>query len=385
MTKKILILSVSQVGEGHTRAAEAIKKCAEIHYPTLDVTVVDLMQYCPKGIRKMTQNSYTFLAKQTPTLWGFMYQMADYAEGPGLLRTLITILEKCNKTPFISFLKKEKWDAIVCTHAFAAQVLSYMRETHPHLSWSTIITDFALHEFWIAKATDHYFVSTEEMKRDLAKRGIEKERVTVSGIPVDPAFFCTPASEKLRKQYHIHPGNKVILLLSGGQGFTKLDRLIPRLFKLSLPCAIIAITGKNARLFEKINRLSPPSHIQFLPLQWTEIMHEYMAIADVVVTKPGGLTTSECLALGKPMLIIDPLPGQETKNAAFLERSSLGKMVTADTLFDALERWDVPKPKTKKTRQSAQIILDIIEDQLPLSLLRPRLLVDNQFHSKMNF
>jgi processive 1,2-diacylglycerol beta-glucosyltransferase len=193
-----------------------------------------------------------------------------------------------------------------------------------------VVTDFNLHEWWVVPNTQQYFVATDKMAWQLRQRGIEN--IIVSGIPIMPAFDMPKDVGELQRKYHCDSDKKTVLILSGGHGLVKIDRILESLAKSSTPLTLISIAGNNERLKRKLQGIVMPSHISSQVVGWTDNIDEYMRIADVVVTKPGGITTSECIALQKPMILVRPIPGQEECNSDHVLESGYG--VLARTAAD---------------------------------------------------
>ena len=324
--KKLLLLSVSQVGYGHTKAADAIHKTAKKDYEKLlSVEHIDLMDFLRPTTKKIIIKTYDILAKHLPEVWGFLYHTMNQRTGDAILRDIIGLLKGRESKAFYEAVQKIQPDHILCTHSLPAQLLAISPQKNiPRIPRSCLITDYGLNQSWVVEGTARYFVATREIKEELIQKKVDPRAITVSGIPIDPVFYEKKSISLLKKKCGLPNARRVILVLAGGQGFTNLSRIIERLFQLPDSATIVAITGKNTKLFSKRKKMAPPRHIRFLPVQWTNAIDDYMRMASVIITKPGGLTTSECIALGKPMVVIDPIPGQEEWNAAYITKHHLG-------------------------------------------------------------
>lgn len=365
--RHILIISVS-AGAGHVRAAEAIKRAADQTFPALNTTHIDMMDYVSLPMKKAVVDAYDIMAKQLPELWGFLYKKTDTPNRSKQFRTLTKQINRMNASKLYKYVKKAKPDAIICTHFLAAQALLDARaEYRAQAPISLVMTDYDKHDLLLIPGIDTYFVSNEKMKWKMEQEGIEKEHIVTSGIPVDPVFYDHKSIQALKEKYRIKENRTVILILSGGQGMVHIDMLVPHLFNLKTPAHIIAIAGKNDTLKERLDRLGAPAHITLDIIGWTDQMDEYMRVADMVLTKPGGMTVTECMILQKPMILIEPIPGQEEQNANYLLEKGLGAIVRkSDDLLYYVETLAEPKPQVQVRQKApaAEMILETIQKKL---------------------
>lgn len=362
----LLLVSVS-AGAGHGQAAEAIRKTAAKRYPELTVAHIDMMDYVGRAVKKAVVESYELMATQFPELWRFMYKKTDRPQTSRLVRGGSKLLNRGAAGRFLEYIAAQKPDQILCTHFLPAHALLEAPAKHQlQAPISILMTDYDKHDLLTTPGLNHYFVATEKMQWKMQRAGIPAARITVSGIPVDPVFYEAKDPAALKDTYLIPKDKPVFLILSGGQGLAKLDAIVTTLFVSPRPIHIIAIAGNNQKLLEKLEQLQPPAHITLTSVGWTDQMDEYMRLADVIITKPGGMSTTECLTLGKPMILISPIPGQEEHNAEYiLER---GGGVIAHTTDDLLYYVEneltalVAKsaPQIKKPLAAAQIILNTL-------------------------
>lgn len=363
MPKKLLILSVS-VGAGHVRAAQAILEQAKKTYPELDVTHVDVMMYLPSPIRKTVTKSYRIMMRRLPLVWHWLYNATNKPSSKKPLEPFTKLVERVNCAELYSFINKLKPDYILATHPFPADVIRQgQNDLIPKIPFSILLTDYGLHEFWIVPGASHYFVATEKMKGMLERRGITN--AIVSGIPLDPVFYEEKNKLELRKTYGIPEKQKTFVAISGGQGLTALERIIKELFSAKEPTSIVAIAGDNKILENRLKKLEPPKHIKLIILGWTNKIDDYLRLADIVISKPGGVTTTECVALGVPMLAVQPLPGQEEENIEYLLENRYGVVARnpEDLLFYISEKPGALAPGLQNkapAKASAEIILQTL-------------------------
>lgn len=313
--------------DGHFNAAKSIYECLKNDYENIDVELIDCIKYVNKTIEKMTTKAYTEMAKRVPWAWGRIY--SDSQKGP--LAHITTRSNKILAVKLLKLLRKKNPDLIISTHPFGSQMCSYLkRKGKITAKIATIMTDFAPHEQWLIGSdyTDYYFVANENMKKYIKRKGIPENKVFVTGIPLSKNFFKTFDKNKIFESLDLKPSKKTILFFGGGEfglGKTRTINIFESFVKYSKNMQIIAISGKNEKMksaFEKIvyKYRRKKSVVVF---EYTNQVAEFMSISNLVVTKPGGLTTSESLVSHLPMIIINPLPGQEEKNAKFLVRNRI--------------------------------------------------------------
>lgn len=231
-----------------------------------------------------------------------------------------------------NLIKEKSPDIIISTHPFSSQMVSYLkRKGKIHLSLATIMTDFASHEQWLVghEYTDYFFVSNANMKKELCDFGVEESKIHVTGIPMSDRFFEHFDRNDVCRLFELDSSKKVILFFGGGEFGLGKDRTIQilRSFIENIPnYQIVAIAGKNEKMKEHFESLVSEENAssRVKVLGFTDKVPELMSISDLVVTKPGGLTTTESLASNLPLVMINPIPGQEEQNAEFLENYGAG-------------------------------------------------------------
>ena len=331
---KILIFYASY-GGGHLNAAKSINDYIINNYPNNDVELIDCMKYVNKTIEKLTTAAYREMAKKAPWAWGKIY--SDSQKGP--LAHLSSRSNKIMAIKLLRLLREKQPDVIISTHPFGSQMCSYLkRKNKITAKIATIMTDFSPHDQWLVghKFTDYFFVANDKMKNYLISKGITENKISVTGIPISNRFLKTYNKKKILDTYNLSEDKFTVLFFGGGEfglGKTKTAEIFESFVQESLKekIQIIAIAGKNPKMkasFKEIvskysvntnttNTTDITNNVKIL--EFTNQVPELMSISDLVVTKPGGLTTSESLASHLPMLIINPIPGQEEENAEFLE------------------------------------------------------------------
>jgi processive 1,2-diacylglycerol beta-glucosyltransferase len=257
------------------------------------------------------------MVKTVPDMYRFMYNRAERATKIPHFRRMISTMTAANLRGLIA---ERRPDVVVCTHAFPCGVMAeYKRTIDPNVRVVGVVTDFVVHPFWIYTDVDVYAVATAEMRDVLIAHGVRPERIVVSGIPVD-ARFARPrlAPEELRYALGLPMDLPIVLLMAGGLGLGRLDAMLRSLRRLDLPIAAVAIAGRNASLYSRLRATAPRIDYPLRTYGFIDNVFDYMHAADVLLTKPGGLTTSEALAAEVPMIISEPLPGQEERNTRYL-------------------------------------------------------------------
>ncbi len=363
--KKILIVSLS-TGSGHVQAGKALEKTARLYFPTLECRHIDMADHITSLFKRATVDGYELVASKLPFIWKSIFKLTDNHAITVAYRKLTDQLGLMNSFDFIETVRSFNPDHIICTHFVPSEILvQSMKKAGYTIPITEIITDYAIHQMWVVDGIAKYIVSTEEMKSELhTKFKIEPSRVEVIGIPIDPSFYETKDTEKIRKNYDIPVDLPTIVVLSGGKGTIEISKVIENIFEhITEPTAVLAVAGNNPELLKKIKELSPPPTIIYRPLGWTDRISDLMDIADVVVTKPGGLTTTECTVSNVPVIAINPIPGQEEHNVVFLEKKHLGSLARTHTdVISLLKGYlsNLPRTKNRIYMRSGEKILERI-------------------------
>jgi processive 1,2-diacylglycerol beta-glucosyltransferase len=320
MLKKVLLLSAS-AGAGHVRAAQAIEKAfKQTGNGERDVQHFDVLNYTNKVFRHLYSRAYIDLVNNLPEVPGWVY---DKLDKPWKNERRRLALDKLNTRPFVKLLRQYQPDLIVCTHFLPAEIVSWLKAKERLTSRQVIVvTDFDVHAMWLVHHYERYFVAIDEARVYLEALGIPAQKITVSGIPIDPVFALKKNKQEMRAKHGLAPDRPTILLSAGGEGVGSVDALISALLPLQHRVQVVAICGRNEELKKRLKRmaarLKPDSAVLLKPFGYTLEMDELMTAADLVMGKPGGLTTSEALAKGLVFVIVNPIPGQEERNSDHL-------------------------------------------------------------------
>ena len=372
--KKILIFYASY-GGGHLSAANSIKDYLSNHYKNIDVELIDCMKYINKPIEKITTTAYNEMAKKAPWAWGKIY--SDSQKGP--LAHITTRSNQVFAIKLLRLLREKKPNLIISTHPFGSQMCSYLKRKGKITSKiATILTDFAPHDQWLVGSdyTDYFFVAHNKMKEYLISKNIPENKIFATGIPISNKFLETFNTSKILNSLGLKENLKTVLFFAGGKfglGKSRTLEIFNTLVNDFNNIQVIAISGKNKKMYEEFNQIVKIANkTNFIKIfEFVNNVPELMAVSDVVITKPGGLTTTESLVSGLPMIIINPIPGQEEENAQFLEHSNVGiwlkkQMNITKTISNFLsdnKKLKQMKENTKKisNRNSTKDICTILE------------------------
>lgn len=331
--KKILIFYASY-GGGHLSAAKSIQECLEKNYTNIQIEVIDCIRYINRMLNKVTTGAYNEMAKDIPNLWGKVYAGSQ----KGLLSSVSKETNKLMARKLFKLIIEYKPDLIISTHPFSSQMVSYLkRKGHLNCDLATILTDFSMHTQWLVgnEYGNYFFVANDKMKEQLINYGVKEEKIYVTGIPLSSKFKRKIDNNETFKLFNLNPEKKTILFFGGGEfglGKERTVQILDSLIRNVIEYQIVAISGKNEKMKKKfeevVNYENAEDRVRVLG--FTDKVPELMKISNIVVTKPGGLTTSESLASGLPILVISPIPGQEEENAQFLEAKGVGIWIKKD-------------------------------------------------------
>ena len=339
MPHKLLILSVS-AGAGHVRAAQALEAAAKLARPAVAATHVDLLTLVPADFRRLYGQQYIKLVEKLPQLWSYLYVKTDRPSRDSLVGKLKRAAEKLNTRKLNAEVERVAPDTILCTHFLPAELLSRQKAKGKQLPplWVQV-TDFDVHSLWVHAHVDRYCVASDEVAFRLADRGVPREKISVTGIPVMPQFNSSLDRATCAAELGVDPRKFTVLMMAGGAGVGGLDDLASRLLRQPDDLQLIALAGRNEALLKALQKLAARHPGRLFPLGFTTTVERVMTASDLVVTKPGGLSVSECLAKARPMLLVSPIPGQEERNADYLlEAGAAIKAVDPATLEFKLAR-----------------------------------------------
>ena len=337
--RKILIFYASY-GGGHLSAANSIKQCIDDNFKDCETKLVDCMEYVNRPVNKITTTAYKELAKKFPWAWGEVYSHSQ--KGP--LAHISSASNNLMAKKLLKLLKEYQPDIVISTHPFGSQMVSYLkRKALVDCTLATIMTDFAPHDQWLVGKdyVDYYFVSHEKMRQELINSNVAENTVFATGIPLSNRFLMHFDKDEIMKSMGLNPDKRVILFFGGGEfglGRDKTVKILNSFITHVKNHQIVAIAGKNEKMKIAFDKLVAETNSESFVkvLAYTKQVPELMSISDLVVTKPGGLTTTESLASGLPIVAINPIPGQEEENAKFLEDEGVAIWLKKNDDYDEI-------------------------------------------------
>lgn len=325
--KKILIFYGSY-GGGHLSAANNIKSYMETNDKDCEILVVDCVEYINKLINKITTTAYSEFSKHAHWLWKKIYDSSE----SGFMSSFSNFFNKMMSKKLNKLIQEFAPDLIISTHPFSSQMCAILKQKGVlKCIVATIMTDYVEHNQWfiLHEYIDYYFVAHDGMKDSLIEKGISAEKIIASGIPFSNRFLETFNRAEIFREYHLRPDKKTILFFGGGAfgfGKKKLAVYLKTIIDNFPDLQVIAISGKNPKIKKYFDDIVKDhkcdDYVKIL--SFTNDVPKLMHISDLVITKPGGLTTTESLVSGLPMIIINPIPGQEEENAAFVSENGAG-------------------------------------------------------------
>ena len=317
---RVLLLSASS-GAGHVRAAQALEKAFAEH-GGCQVEHIDAIHYVSKLFQRIYDKAYIAMVRNAPELMGVVYDRTDQP-WQHLRRRLA--LDRLNTGPMIRLLKSVQPDLCVATHFLPAEIIAWLIAKKKLKARNAIVvTDYDVHAMWLCRTVDRYYVALDESAEYLARIGVPRDKLRITGIPVDSLFAQPVDHAEVRGRLGLAQDATVILVAAGGYGVGPVELLVKDLLGLKRPWQIVAIAGKGEKIRRRLEEIAreagnlPGGAPRLQAVGFTTEMDQYMAAADLLVGKAGGLTTSEALARGLPMALIEPIPGQEERNADHL-------------------------------------------------------------------
>ncbi|RAU96560.1 MGDG synthase family glycosyltransferase [Paenibacillus sp. YN15] len=316
-TPSILVLT-GNLGDGHRQAAHAVAEAAEALYPGARIRVVDVMEGAHPLLCRLAQWGYMLWITRLPWLYGFLFRRT---QRDNLLSRCLNRLPLCSARRLARLVEETHPAVIVSTFPSASAAVARLKARGRIKAMTvTVMTDHTSHSYWLHAATDRYIVGSEHVRRLLLQWPIPDRKIAVTGIPIRPAFRAAYDRQAIRTELGLKPELPTVMIMGGGGGLIGGDwaRLLQDPGLLALPLQVVIVCGRNEKLKDKLAREMKGYPHPVLLTGYVNNIPELMAASDLLITKPGGLTSSEALASGLPMLLYKPLPGQEYDNAAYL-------------------------------------------------------------------
>lgn len=315
MLHKILIVSV-KAGAGHLKAAEALEVYLRENYRETEVKNVDLLDHSSALIKFLYGKAYIDVIKIAPELFAYGYK--NYEPTKNFIKPRF-LMDKFNFSDLFKLVDGFNPDIVIATHFIPAAILAnYKEKSGKNYKVIEILTDYEFHPLWLIDGVDMFFTSTEEVKNELVFYGVDENKVFAGGIPIHPKFTNTKNKTELIKKYGLDQNVKTVLISAGSFGLTPLSKAIGDFKKIKEDFQMLVVCGNNEKLKKEMEDLQKEELRLKKVFSFVDFMDELMAASDILITKPGGVTISEALAIGLPMILIEPIPGQEEANADYL-------------------------------------------------------------------
>lgn len=373
MSKKRVLLLSEGFGAGHTQAAYALSSSLRKLSSDVQTKVLELGSFLNPHVAPLIINAYKRTVTNQPRLVALMYK-SQYKKPINRFTTLA--LHRLFYTHTRSIIRQLKPDIIVCTHPIPSAVIARLKRLGLEVPLCTVITDYDVHGTWISPEVNRYLVSTSDVLDKLTQRGVAMEKIQVTGIPVHPNFWEHPSHDEIRQKFNLKP-MPTVLVMGGGWGLMTDEIVNEYLAKWHKDIQFIYVLGNNekSRIAMERNPIYQQPNIHVMG--FTREVDKLMEVSDLLVTKPGGMTCSEGLAKGIPMLFHNPLPGQEQENCQYFTGLGLGEPISS---LQVVEKWmnkllnnysDIVQRRRQHIReiekfhpmQSARSIIELVDSE----------------------
>ncbi|HVJ50310.1 MGDG synthase family glycosyltransferase [Desulfitobacterium sp.] len=353
---RIIVFSATY-GAGHVRAAEALIEAIRTKTPSAEITHVDSMAFLSKTLNKVIKNTYIEVIKHSPRLWGKFYYRTAKIPPDSVLQKFLNVI---GRSEFLNYIEELRPDVIICTYPVIAGVLAQLRLRGVlHVPVVAVVTDYAVHNQWIHPGVDLYFVGNKDVSEGLVTRGIEPQRIHITGIPVSPRFEQPLDRPEICERLHLDSDHPVFLIMGGAYGVLGGAKKVCRILAESeMPVQSLVVCGRDEKLYKSLDGIVAEAKNPMHRFGFVHNVEDLMAVSDMIITKAGGLTVSEALTRHLPMLIYKPIPGQEEENAHFVQRVGAGIAVAnEEELEKTVHRLLIHPQELEQMRRAAATAL----------------------------
>lgn len=351
---KILTLSVA-AGSGHGKAAEAIRDHFSQNYEDLeiDMKIINTLKYINPIFDKLIIGSYLNALKKTPSIYGKLF---EYAENDDVVSNFTQIINDFLSKKIYNLIEKYNPDVIICTHFFPLEMVSILkRKGKISTPAVAIITDYAPHSIWFYDYIDAYIIPHEDFVQDLIEKGISKDAIYPFGIPINEEFLESKDQKECRKSLGIDTDKLTLLLMGGGLGMGNIKPIFEQLAFSNLPIQLIACTGSNLKLKNQLIDISSRCNKKTLIYDFADNVSTLMSACDILISKPGGLTVTECINKHRPLIITSAIPGHEERNADYLLNNGIAARVKdTDSIVTLIKQLTISNSRLNHMRESAK-------------------------------
>jgi len=319
--RRILLMYITRVS-GHRQATVAIQQALRQIDSNIEAPMINGFGYTYPVLEKVVNQIYMGVIKRTPKIWDYMYDNQKLVKNSGSIKDF---LYKASHERISRLFKKYNPDTVVCTQAFpCGMVADYKQRNGLNTKLIGVLTDFAPHSFWINDGIDYYVVPSLDTKEVFIAKGISAEKIKVYGIPIRSKFSVALDRRQIASNLDLDSDIPTILIMGGGQGLGPIKKIVKSLLRLKTNVQLIVLAGTNKKIVERLRKYTQKTSKKVLIFEFTNNVDELMELATLIITKPGGVTTAESLTKRLPMVIVNPIPGQEMRNTDFLIEKGIG-------------------------------------------------------------
>lgn len=373
MAGKNIVIVTASIGSGHNKASLALEESLKKNYPNSNVHIVDFVANDTGYINTFVKDIYLKLLGYTPNIYDFFYK---FTSSTFRGKTVQSIFSICMKQEMKEIIKRYNADMIICTHPFPCGAANLLKASgQMDIPLIAIITDFAFHQFWYHKAVDLYFVANDNIKKDLARRNIDEDKIFVTGIPISIDFVEKLDKNKIREKLNLKVDLPTVLIMGGGLGLGNVINALEEIERVKQQLQILVVTGANVSLWSEVNEYIKGSKHIIKVWGYSHNIKELMYAADMLLSKPGALTISEALVSNTPMILHNPIPGPEYENAKYTFENNAAIWIkheeTLAAVITELIRDKTIISRLKKSSQklakpyAAEEIIEIIHEKYP--------------------
>ncbi len=351
--KKNFLIVTASIGSGHNRAAQAIGNEIRSKYPQANIHIVDFMSTKTAYLNMLLKEAYLIMLNLLPAMYALLYNWTGGRLKGFSIQTLLAI---AMKNDMRNLIKLYQADVVICTHPFPCAAAAYLKKNEQvDILLAGVITDFAIHQLWVYKEVDMYFLCNASMANLLAEKGVDKWRIFDTGIPIDTSFAVHYDKNKLAQEMNLDLTIPIILVMGGGLGMGGVKFALTALENIQQRMQVLVVAGENQNLRSQLRKVAEESKHSVRVWGFSDNIQELMAVSTLLITKPGALTICEALAMELPMVLSEPIPGQEKENAAYIEATGTALWVrNTDELASIVERLILDTEALSLMRKNAQ-------------------------------
>lgn len=313
--KRILLMYISEVS-GHRSAAMAIEKALKSDSPETEILSINAFHYTNPVTEKIINRLYMSMIQNTPKIWDYLYDNPAVERN---IQKLKDFVNKINASKLKKLFSKFQPDIVACTQAFPCGMVAELKKrSNTGVKLVAVLTDFVPHSYWIYNSIDYYVSPSDEVTLRLLRKGVDSFKIKTIGIPFDQKFNKPVDKEEVRLRLNLAQNSPTILIMGGGHGLGPIKTIVESLEKAESGIQEIIVAGINTKLFNSLKKVVGKCKKKITLLGFVDNINELMSVSDIIITKPGGITTAEALTKKLPMIIVKPIPGQEANNTEYL-------------------------------------------------------------------